>query len=378
MRFVWHALLAVVVIFAGAIAWVGWYYSNQILGPDDGANYRGQRVLAHTDSTITLTPSPKALRPGRWAIQWAGGYGKIGAELRRDSGALVRRFRLAAGSPPESVAHLAGFPWDADPRTWLGFPFENVSVPSHVGALPCWLVPGSDSTWAILVHGRGVTRGEVLRMLPSYHALGLPCLVISYRNDFSGGPHVAEGGYRMGATEWADVEDAVRYALGHGARDVVMVGCSMGGGIVAQFLRHSELSRAVRCAVLDAPALDWEAVLARAGEKRGVPAPITTLGMEVTTLRAGIHWPDLTQALHAREFTTPMLIMHGDSDLTVPFAVSQRFAATRPDLVTLVRFPGADHVEGSNFEPERYQRVLTGWLKQHGVGIAKRTSAATR
>lgn len=366
MRLFRRALVAVAVLLLGMVAGVGWYYSNQILGPDEPLERRGQTVKAHTDTTITLTPTARSVRPGWWAIEWPGGYGELGPEIGRDHGALVRRFRLAAGAPPETSARIAGFASDANPRTWLGIRFEEIAIHSRIGTLPAWRIAGPGPTWAIFVHGRGATRAEVLRMLPFYRAQGMPGLVISYRND-PGLPRFQGGGYRMGVTEWEDLEAAVRYALDHGARDVVLVGCSMGGGIVAQFLRHSSLRGAVRGAVLDAPALDWEAVLAQAAEKRRVPAPLTTLGMAVSTLRSGIHWSDLTQALHAGEFVTPMLIFHGESDATVPIAVSERFAAARPDLVILVRIPEADHVESSNYQPERYRRVLTAWLEAHGV-----------
>ena len=366
MRLLRRALVAIAVLLFAAVAGVGWYYSNEILGPDEPLERRGQSVKSHTDTTITLTPSPKSLRPGWWAIEWPGGYGELGPEIGRDHGALVRRFRLAAGAPPETTARLAGFAFDANPRTWFGIPFEEIPIRSRIGTLPAWRIAGPGPTWAIFVHGRGATRAEVLRMLPFYRAQGMPCLVISYRND-PGLPRVQGGGYRMGVTEWEDLEVGVRFALDHGARDVVLVGCSMGGGIVTQFLRRSALRSSVRGAVLDAPVLDWEAVLARASEKRRVPAPVTALGMAVSTLRSGIHWRDLTQALHAGEFVTPMLIFHGESDQTVPIAVSVRFAAARPDLVLLVRIPEADHVESSNYQPERYRRVLTAWLEAHGV-----------
>jgi alpha-beta hydrolase superfamily lysophospholipase len=369
MRHARAAALVLIALVAAAALAVGWYYSDQILGPDRRPARRGQTVRSHTDSTITLAPTRKARRPGRWAIEWPGGYGEVGSAVGPAGDNVVRRFRIAEGRPPDTTARLAGFAFDANPLTWLGVPYRDVRIPARVGPLPAWWLEGRDSTWAIFVHGRAASRAEVLRMLAGYRSLGMPCLIICYRND-AGAPHVDGGSYRMGATEWQDLEDAARFALAHGARDLVPVGCSMGGGIVVQFLRHSELRRAVRAAVLDAPALDWEAVFAQASRERRVAPTITALGLEVSALRSGIRWRDLTQALHARELATPLLIFHGDSDTTVPYAVSERFAAARPDLVTLVRFPGADHVESSNFDSRRYESELVRWLRAQGVGRA--------
>jgi len=358
-----------------ALGWVGWHYSDEILGPDALPARNTQRVIEVVDSTITLAPTDKARRSGHWAIEWVGGYGAIGPLTSISDDRVITRFRLASGAPPDSLARLAGFARDADPRTWLGLEFENVEVPSRVGALPAWLIPGKDSTWALFVHGRAATRAEVLRMLPSYVSLGLPCLVIAYRND-EGAPRVGGGSYRLGMTEWLDLEDAVEFARAQGARDVLLVGCSMGGGIVAQFLRRSRFRDDARAAVLDAPALDWNAVLALAGHNRGVPAVVTEWGKTVASLRSGLSWSQLVQVDHAREFVTPMLIFHGDADATVPVEVSERFAAARPDLVTFHRVPGAGHVESANFDWGAYDQVLTRWLRDHGVGAVEPVASA--
>src|SRR5436190_1719796 len=65
IRIVRRTLLIAAALLILAAAGVGWYYSNQILGPDSHPERRGQTVLAHTDSTITLAVTPKAPRPGR-------------------------------------------------------------------------------------------------------------------------------------------------------------------------------------------------------------------------------------------------------------------------------------------------------------------------
>lgn len=352
-----------------ATAWsaVGWYYSTLILGPDTPKPYTGQRVLARTDTTITLASTPKARRPGHWAIQWPGGHAHIGPLLEVDSDRVITRFDAAKGEPPGSESRLAGFANEADPGTWLGYVFSDVALPSSVGELPCWLVPGTDSTWAVFVHGRAATRAEVLRMLPAYASLGLPCLVISYRND-AGAPLVGDGSYRLGAAEWQDLEDAVRYAKQHGARDVVVVGCSMGGAIVAQYLRRSAERPFTRAAVLDAPALDWNVILAEESRRRHVPGWVLDWGKLVAGLRSGLRWDDLSQTRHAAEFQTPMLVLHGDADDTVPVALSREFAEALPDLVTLSITPGAGHVESANVDPERYVEVIQHWLRARGIG----------
>ena len=346
---------------------VGWYYSTLILGPDAPKSPTGQRILRHTDTTITLATTPKALRPGRWAIQWEGGFGHVGPLVSSNDDSVVTRFQLASGTPPGSTSRLAGFARDADPGTWLGYAFEPIVVTSPAGPLPCWFIPGTESTWVLLVHGRAATRAEVLRMLPSYASLGLPCLVVSYRNS-PDGPGQGDGSYRLGAVEWRDLEAAVRHARDHGASRVVVVGCSMGGAIVLQFLRHSSERAFARAAVLDAPALDWSAILDDEAARRHVPGWIAGWGKSVAGARAGLRWEELSLVRRASEFTTPMLLFHGDADDTVPLRLSREFAAARPDLVALHVTPGAGHVESVNVEPEAYAATIARWLLAHGIG----------
>ena len=365
-----RAILLFITVLALGVAAIGWYYSNLILGPDAPPGQTGQGVLAHTDSTITLRSTPKARRHGWWAIEWPTGYGKIGPLLTIEADRVLTRFAVVAGTPPESTARLAGFAADADPYAWLGLRYENVAVPARIGRLPAWRIPGRDSVWALFVHGRAATRAEVLRMIPAYRALGLPCLILSYRND-AGAPLVDGGRYRMGATEWEDLEDGVRFAREQGAKGVVVVGCSMGGGIVAQYLRRSADTTFTRAAVLDAPALDWNAVLDQAGRQRRVPWPIVALGKWIASRRSGLDWSQLDQARHAGEFSTPMLVLHGEADDVAPLTVSWAFAHARPDLVTLHEFPVAGHVESANVDPIRYVGTVSSWLRARGVGAAR-------
>ena len=362
----WFGVALAVVLLVLALG-VGWYYSTLILGPDAPRGRTGQTVIAHTDTTITLVSTPKARRPGYWAIVWPGGFGHIGPLISLDDQRVVTRFAIAGGTPPDTTSRLAGFAIDADPMTWLGLRYEDVVIPARVGTMPAWLVPGSDSTWAVFMHGRAASRAEVLRMLPAYVSLGLPCLVITYRND-GVGPRVGDGSYRLGATEWQDLEDAVGYARGHGARDVVVVGCSMGGGIVAQYLRKSSERAHTRAAVLDAPALDWDAILADEGRRRRVPDMVTEWGRFVAGVLGGLSWDDLSQRRHANDFVTPILIFHGDADHDVPMRVSEEFAAARPDLVTLNVVSGAGHVESANVGPAEYAATIMGWLRVLGIG----------
>ncbi len=73
-----------------------------------------------------------------------------------------------------------------------------------------------------------------------------PALVPSYRND-EGVPPGPDGRYALGLSERRDVEAALRYAVDHGAREVLLMGWSMGGAIVLQLLDRCRRSCRASC-----------------------------------------------------------------------------------------------------------------------------------
>ena len=324
-------------------------------------------MLAATDTSVTVTPDPagEVLLPGVATLEWPGGWGEMGEALARGSDRVTRRFRLERGDVP--VGGRAGerpFPFAADPRSFLGLPFDSVSIATPVGACPAWFVhaPG-DTAVVIFVHGRGSVRAQSLRITPGLHALGWSVLAMSYRND-PGAARSPDGRYRLGATEWRDVEVAVRRVLDGGAKHVVLMGYSMGGTMVLEFLRHSPLASRVDGAVLDSPVSRWPAVFAVAARARHVPGPLAVLGMAVTSLRTGMDWTELDQVAHAQDVNVPILIFQGSDDRTPPPVLADTLAAHMGDRATLVRVIDAGHVRGWNTDPRLYEATLASWLSR--------------
>ena len=57
--------------------------------------------------------------------------------------------------------------------------------------------------------------------------------------------------YALGDREWRDIEPAMRYAIEHGAEELVLMGWSMGGATVLQALTRSALGARVIGVVLE-------------------------------------------------------------------------------------------------------------------------------
>jgi alpha-beta hydrolase superfamily lysophospholipase len=254
--------------------------------------------------------------------------------------------------------------YEGNPTQALGLPFANVAIPGELGPMPAWLVPGHSATWAIFVHGINSNRYDGLRIVPPLHASGLPTLLITYREDV-GATTSPDGKHHMGLTEWRDLQAAARYALSHGARRLVLVGYSMGGAIVAQFMERSPLAHRVAALIMDAPALDWEAILSFNATEMGLPSFAADPVEWMIGLRVDADWNGLDALRHTADFHLPILLFHGTGDTLVPISTSAAFAKALRSWVTYYRVPGAEHVESWNVDPQLYDQRVTTFLRAH-------------
>jgi alpha-beta hydrolase superfamily lysophospholipase len=170
--------------------------------------------------------------------------------------------------------------------------------------------------------------------------------------------------YHLGDTEWQDVEAGVRYALAHGAQDVILFGWSMGGCLVKTFLRHSPYARHVRAIVLDAPILDWETVLIASMREYHAPVWFAKLVQWLVAHRLGLDFATLNSIRQPPRRIIPTLLFHGTADTLVPVQSSDLFVQAHPDLVTYYRVNGADHVQSWNVGPQVYEERLKTFLTQ--------------
>ena len=363
LSFVALLLVAIVGVAAG-----GWYYSNVLkndaLVVDHTPSEPDLEVIAVGEGRVTLgvTDRTKSDGPwtkdGIWGLEWNGGYAQVGAIFEIDDREVLREFLLVTGdlSAGETV-RLDSYSFAGDPQTARGLPFEEVAYSSPLGDFPGWFLDGSRDTWAIFVHGRGADREGALRMLPTAVELGFPSLVITYRNDEEA-PANPDGFYRFGETEWRDLESAAQYALGQGAEDLILVGYSMGGAIVTNFLYESSLSDHVQGAVLS-----FSALIDYGADQRGIPGPLTALGKTLAGFRFDIDWDERDLLNRADELAVPMLLFHGDADKRVHIKTSDALAEVRRDLVTYVRVAGATHVRSWNMDPDAYEAAVADFLR---------------
>ncbi|WP_425341183.1 alpha/beta hydrolase family protein [Arthrobacter oryzae] len=274
----------------------------------------------------------------------------------------------------------------------IGLSAEDVDIEVEGGVAPAWLVrtPGRSKIWAIMVHGRGASRQECLRALRPAQELGMTSLVISYRNDGLA-PSAPDGRYGLGSTEWRDVEAAISYAVAHGAKEVVLFGWSMGGAICLQTADLSRHHNLIRAMVLDAPVIDWVNVLAHHAQLNRIPSAVGRygqlmmghpVGRRLTGLAAPVDLKSMDWVSRAVELRTPTLILHSVDDEYVPYGPSASIAEKNPEVVTFETFQGARHTKEWNVDPERWEALVTAWLRRQLAprfkpGARSRKRAAT-
>ncbi|MEH7828059.1 alpha/beta hydrolase [Gemmobacter denitrificans] len=254
------------------------------------------------------------------------------------------------------------------PEQAFGLAFEEVSVATPLGPAPAWLVPakpgpvGESGRAAIYLHGIGGAREDGYPYLPALHEAGLPVLMMTYRHD-AGAPPAPGGLRQMGLTEWEDLEAAVALMQARGHDRIVLVGASMGGGIVGQFLARSPRATAVEALVLDAPALDFPMVMRHVTDRLGLP--LRSIGVRLAVpafaISHGVNMAEARSIAAVAAFDGPVLLIHGAADRVVPDRISLAVLAARQGQTTVLR-TSADHLQSHRTAPEKFDRVLRDFL----------------
>lgn len=367
---------AAVAIAAAAAAAVVIFARTVIIPPRK--REQDVRILASDDATVTVSPTLDSLTPGRYSLWFnnESGHARVG-EIISFGPTEVKRALLGVDFGDLSIAKRGRFSgWFYLRPRELGYPFQDVEIETELGPAPAWLIPAERETgdWVIQVHGRGVRRAEALRAVPVFREAGYTSLLVSYRNDRDA-PESPDHRYALGDTEWRDVDEALSYALAHGAKNVVLMGWSMGGATVLQLATRSANASVIRGIVLDSPVVDWITALEFQGVVNRLPAQLrravlATLssdwGRVVTGQSQAIDLARLDFVHRAGELTWPILLIHSDDDGFVPATASRALAIARPDIVTYEAFATARHTKEWNYDSDRWNAAIAEWLEKLG------------
>lgn len=327
---------------------------------------------------ITLSATADSLLPGAYSLWFSGdsGHARVGEIISINRQSVTREL-LAVDFGDLANARrgrFSGWYW-LSPRE-LGVPYENVAITTPLGAAPAWFVPAVEDSdrWVIQVHGRAVRKAETLRGVAPFRSAGYHSLLVSYRNDGEA-PRSTDYRYALGEREWIDVDAAMAFAIDHGAREIVLMGWSMGGATVLQALTRSPRAALVTGVVLESPVVEWVATLDFQARMRRLPGIVrrgafaiirSRWGRFVTGLAEPLDLDRLDFVARAAELDRPILLLHSVDDGFVPATASIALAAARPDIVSYEEFAIARHTKLWNFDRTRWEDAIRNWLDALG------------
>jgi len=377
----WLRVLLWVLVVLGLVFYAGggWYFADQ-LRADAFEPRPFEREYRATISSIDGDmvsiaqgdPADAALSdPGVMGLVWDGGYATVSDIVDQTDTEVTRMITSIEGDPV-----VVGTPVDVD--SWyypddfasaLGVEAEEIIFQTTLGDMDAVFIPGTSNTWAVLVHGKDAIPRETMRLGGLLAEAGYPVLAITHRND-QGQPADPSGFHQYGASEWEDLEAAVRYAQNQGAEQIVLGGLSTGGALILSFLENSDEAAQVSGVVFDSPNINFGATVTHVAARRkipliGLPVPssLAWVAKTIGSWRLGVDWQEIDYVSRADQLDIPILIFHGTEDQSVPIETSRDLAEARPDLVTLVEFEGAEHVGSWNVDQERYEEELQLFLK---------------
>ncbi|MDT0344856.1 alpha/beta hydrolase [Streptomyces litchfieldiae] len=345
------AVAATTLLSAGAVvaavAAGRWAYDAARVRRPPG--FAGARLSVHSTAAgqVTLTRSLHSLRRGTYGLAGKSCHAVVGPplEVRAGPDSVVRRLErvdhgeLTPGAPVTLTPQLHL----GTPESALGITHTDVSIPAPDGPLPAWFIPGSRDTWVIALHGFGATREHPLNIVPFLHDQHLPVLIPAHRG------------------AWRDADAALGYALGYGARCVVLYGWSTGAAMALRAAAHSEARDRVAGLVLDSPVLDPAATLRALAARRGVPGPLLPLVTGGRPQKAA-EPPPAPPPPGESGAPVPVLVLHGPGDTVAPWDASRDLAARHPESVTLHVIADAEHAAMWNADPPAYEERLRRFL----------------
>jgi fermentation-respiration switch protein FrsA (DUF1100 family) len=231
---------------------------------------------------------------------------------------------------------------DENPAS-LGVPYHTVSIDTSDGErLAAWqLEPERPVADVVYFHGNGGNLSVWLPVLASLHRLHLRVLAADYRGyGLSTGTPSEEGVYR-------DAEAVVQYAVRHrpsgSARPFVLWGRSLGGAVAASATRVA----APDGLILESTFVDKAAVV-RAH-------PVLRILNVFATYR-------FATADMLSDFHNPVLVIHGDRDSIIPYALGRELYERLSPPKQFVSVAGGDHNDLFDLSRDAYWKPVLDFI----------------
>ncbi len=366
-RWTGRALLVLAGLIVAVWFVAAWFHANAIradlMVPTGNETPFDIAVISNEAGRVVVSRSAETERVGTWGLEAADAYAQMGTIVRVTEDSVERGIREQVEMiEPGAEVRVDVDAYTGDPESAHGLTWEALRSPSDIGPQPAWFVDGRRATWVVFVHGKGNDRlTESLRLMPSLVKQGFPVMAVTIRNDVGATPN--DSGLRYwGLEEWRDIDAAIDLGVRKGAKDFVIVASGYGASVASMFLHESAMVDLVKGVVFDSPVLDIEPVAEQFASDHNTPGVVAWLGRRLVAVRFGMDWRALDQVRRSDEFDVPILLLYGAQDPVTPVKTFEQFAASRPDIVTRVRFEQGGHADLWNIDAARYENAIAEFL----------------
>ncbi len=218
-----------------------------------------------------------------------------------------------------------------------------------------WTVPGSGRGTALLFHGYGGSKSDLLDEAAVLHAAGWTTVMVDF-------PGSGESPGNTTSLGWAEADIVAALANAHqGDGRVVLFGKSMGSAAVLRAV--GVLGAAADALVLENP---YDRLLTTVGhrfEAMGLPAqPGAALLVFWGGVELGFNGFEMNPVDFAANIDTPTLLLNGEDDPRAHLAEVESIRASLAGPSELVVFPSAGHVGLYSADAALWRSSVTRFL----------------
>ena len=228
----------------------------------------------------------------------------------------------------------------------VGLVYEDVYLSASDGTrIHGWHIPGSSEVTLLWFHGNaGNISHRLDNILMLHQRLGVSVLIIDYRGYGLSEGRPSEKGIYM------DAEAAFDYLasdLGLNVeRDVILLGRSLGAGVAVEMTtRHR-----VRGVILESGFTSIREMAEASGSPLPIPLVLTLFEARYDSISK------------IGRVESPVMILHGDRDDTVPYWMAEKLYAAANEPKTLYPIRGAGHNDTVYVGGEEYLRALEEFI----------------
>jgi uncharacterized protein len=244
----------------------------------------------------------------------------------------------------------------ADGKPWSTRTVDGITLRG------CYLPTEKKRHLVVLVHGMWSSWVEMAGLGRDLHERGFDILLFDLRGHGQSDP----SRLYLGRRERADIRAVMSWANTEGFPHdrVGWLGYSMGGSTV---LMEAARNPEIQVAVIDSPYGDLPKLLdAQLSKYSGLPRWFNPGVLLAARWVYGVRTDDLIPIRFARSWgDRPVLLIHGESDTTVPIGQALELASNLGDSCKTLTLPGVEHVQAYQADPEAYIQTVGSFFDSH-------------